>query len=92
MPLDGYFWGVSYVYLVALLQHTINRRIDGINRRLRMEEDPSRFITGSTSVNQNAYAKLNKPGGYFTDGSPNAKIQDLSEGSAWRYLAFIPRN
>ena len=79
MPLDGYFWGMSYVYLVTLLQHTINRRIDGINIMLRKQEDPPRFMTGSTSVNQNAYAKLNKPGGYFTDGSPNAKIADLTQ-------------
>jgi hypothetical protein len=87
MPLDGFFWGVSYVYLVALLQQSINRRIDGINIMLRKQEDPPRFMTGSTSVNQNAYAKLNKPGGYFTDSSPSAKIADLAKevpGDIWR--------
>lgn len=79
MPLHGYFWGVSYVYLIALLQRSINRRIDGINQMLRKQEDPPRFMSGSTTVNQNAYAKLNRPGGYFTDGSPSAKIQDLAK-------------
>jgi hypothetical protein len=79
MPLDGYFWGVSYVYMVALLQRSINKRIDGINIMLRKQEDPPRFMSGSTTVNQNAYAKLNRPGGYFTDGSPSAKIQDLAK-------------
>jgi hypothetical protein len=87
LPLEGYFWGVSYVYLVALLQRSINKRIDGINQMLRKQEDPPRFMTGSTTVNQNAYAKLNRPGGYFTDGSPNAKIQDIVKdvpGDIWR--------
>ena len=92
MPLDGYFWGMSYVYLVTLLQHTINKRIDGINIMLRKQEDPPRFMTGSTSVNQNAYAKLNKPGGYFTDGSPNAKIADLTQAVPAGHLEVIPRN
>ena len=87
MPLDGYFWGVSYVYLVALLQRSINKRIDGINIMLRKQEDPPRLFTGSTTVNQNAYAKLNRPGGFFTDGSPNAKVQDIVKdvpGDIWR--------
>jgi hypothetical protein len=79
MPLDGFFWGISYVYLVSLLQRSLNNRIDGINRMLRMQEDPARFFSGSTSINQNAYSKLTKPGGYFTDSSPNAKVQDLSK-------------
>lgn len=77
MPLDQNFWGLSFVYLVALLQRSMNNRIDGINTMLRKEEDPPRFASGTMGINQNAYAKLNKPGGYFTDGSPNAKIQDI---------------
>ena len=87
LPLEGYFWGISYVYLVALLQRSINKRIDGINIMLRKQEDPPRFMSGSTTVNQNAYAKLNRPGGYFTDGSPTAKIQDIVKdvpGDIWR--------
>jgi hypothetical protein len=79
MPLDGFFWGISFVYLVALLQRSLNKRIDGINRMLRMQEDPARMFSGSSAINQNAYAKLNKPGGYFTDSSPNAKVQDFSK-------------
>ena len=77
MPLDGYFWGWSYIQLVALIQKSLNCRIDGINWMLRKQEDPPRYMSGSNSVNQNAYAKLNKPGGYFTDSSPSVKIQDM---------------
>lgn len=79
MPLDGYFWGVSYIQLIALLQKSINNRIDGINMLLRLQEDPPRAFLGSTSVNQNAYAKLKKPGGYFSESSPNAKIEELGK-------------
>ena len=92
LPLDGYFWGVSFVSLVALLQRSLNNRIDGINRMLRMQEDPARFFTGSTSINQNAYAKLNKPGGYFTDGNPSAKVEKLADQvppDIWKSFAEI---
>jgi len=85
--MDAYFWGYSAVAGVALLQRSINRRIDGISNMLRKEEDPPRFMSGSTSINANAYAKLNRPGGYWTDGNPNAKIQDLQKeipGDLWR--------
>jgi hypothetical protein len=79
MPVDGYFWGSSYVGLIALLQKSLNDRIDGINNMLRKQEDPPRVFLGSSSVNQNAYAKLNKPGGYFSESSPNAKVEDLAK-------------
>ncbi len=79
LPLHGYFWGVSYVYPGRATATLINKRIDGINMMLRKQEDPPRFMSGSTTVNQNAYAKLNRPGGYFTDGNPGAKIQDLAK-------------
>lgn len=77
-PMNGYMWGRSEITNVALLQHALNARINGINGLLRMQEKPPRFITGSSSLNQNAYAKLNKPGGYLTDSSPQAKVQDLA--------------
>jgi hypothetical protein len=92
MPLAGYFWGISHVYLVALLQRSLNNRIDGINRMLRLQEDPVRFMSGSTTINQNAYSKLNKPGGYWTDGNPSAKINKVSEdipGDIWKSFAEI---
>jgi hypothetical protein len=76
--LDGYFWGRSELCNVALLQKTLNVSIDGINLLLRLQEKPPRAFTGSTSVNQNAYAKLNKPGGFLSDSSPTAKIQTLA--------------
>ena len=72
----GYFWGDAEVRIVGSVQSAINARIDGINKVLRMQENPPRIISG-TSINQNAYAKLNKPGGYLTDNAPNLKHETL---------------
>ena len=83
---DNYFWGASAVEDVALLQGALNSRIDGINKMLRKEEDPPRMMIGSQSVNQNAYAKLKKPGGFLSDSNPNAAMKNLDEkvpGDIW---------
>ena len=77
-PLNGYMWGRSELCNVALLQATMNVRINGINSLLRLQEKPPRFVTGSSGLNQNALAKLNKPNSYLTDPNPNAKIQSLA--------------
>lgn len=66
--LDGYFWGRSEIVNVCLLQEAINSRINGINHLLRKQEDPSTYFKGSTGVNQLAYSRFQKPGGYFVDG------------------------
>lgn len=71
----GYFWGRSEIVNVALLQEALNSRINGVNRLLRKQEDPPRKFVGSTGVNQNVLAKLNKPGGYFVEQNPNAKVE-----------------
>lgn len=73
----GYFWGDSEVRIVGAVQQAINARIDGINHMLRMQEKPPRIISGA-SINQNAYAKLNKPAGYLIDGSPTLKHETLT--------------
>lgn len=73
--LDGYFWGRSEIVNVAMLQEAINSRLSGINGMLRRQEDPSYKFSGSTGVNQNALARFKKPGGYFSDPNPNAKIE-----------------
>jgi hypothetical protein len=77
--LEGYHWGRSEILNVGLLQKSINSRIDGTNKMLRKQEDPPRMFSGAQSVNQTAYSKLNKPGGFLSDGNPNAKIQDLKQ-------------
>lgn len=74
-PLDDYFWGRSEVSHIFALQQAINARINGTNRMLRMQEDPSTKFMGSTGVNQLALSKYRKPGGYYVEQNPNAKIE-----------------
>ena len=75
-PIADYFWGDSECRLVALLQKSLNNRINGINQLLRRQEKPPWTFSGSTSVNQNAFAKLTKPNGYLADSNPNFKAQE----------------
>jgi len=76
-PLDGYFWGMSEIFNVALLQKSITARVDGINQMLRRQEDPPKFFSGTGGIKQAAYSIMKKAGGYLTDSNPAAKVQDL---------------
>jgi hypothetical protein len=73
-PVEDYFWGRSEVLNVALLQESINARINGINRILRKQEDPPKTFIGATGVNQLTQSRYGKPGGYWSDVNPNAKV------------------
>lgn len=75
--MENYFWGRSEIENIALLQIAINARINGINGLLRMQEDPPKVFSGAAGVNQLALSKLARPGGYFSDANPNAKVQNL---------------
>lgn len=78
--LSGYFWGRSELCNVGLLQEMINKRIDGINKLLRRQEDPPVKWTGGQSPNDKQWSKLRKPGTLLSDASPNAKIDVLAPG------------
>lgn len=73
--IDGYFWGRSEIQNVALLQEALNSRINGINKLLRKQEDPTRTFVGASGINQVAYSRFNKPGSFYAEQNPNAKIQ-----------------
>ncbi len=77
-PIDNYFWGRSEIINVALLQEAINSRLNGINRLLRRQEDPPTKFIGSSGVNQNSIARLNKPGGWWAETNPNAKVDQMA--------------
>lgn len=76
--LDGYFWGRSEVCNTAILQQSLNKRINGINALMRRQEDPPMFFSGSQGVNQNQFSKLKKPGGYLTDQNAAAAAKSLA--------------
>lgn len=73
-----YFWGRSEIQNVFLLQTSINSRINGINGLLRLQEQPPKKFIGATSVNQAVISRMNKPGGYFSDPNPNAKVENMA--------------
>jgi hypothetical protein len=74
-PVPNYFWGASEVQRLIYLQEAINSRIIGTNKMLRMQEDPTTKFVGSTGVNQIALSRYKKPGGYYAESNPGAKIE-----------------
>ncbi len=83
-PVPWYFWGMSEIARLMMLQEAINSRIVGINKMLRKEEEPSTKFIGGTGVNQLALSRFNKPAGYYVESSPQAKIE--------RDLVTIPQD
>jgi hypothetical protein len=83
-PVPWYFWGMSEIARLMMLQEAINSRIVGINKMLRKEEEPSTKFIGGTGVNQLALSRFNKPAGYYVESSPAAKIE--------RDLVTIPQD
>lgn len=77
-PLPDYFWGWSEMMNVATIQMQINNRVDGINRLLRLQEDPPTAFSGSSSSAQQLRAKLRRPGGYHVENSPTFKVEKLA--------------
>lgn len=77
-PVHNYFWGRSEIFNVSLLQLALNARIDGINSLLRRQEDPPYKITGGKTINQTILSKLKKPGGFYSDESPTAKVESMA--------------
>jgi len=75
--LDGYFWGRSEICNVGALQMQINARLNGIMRLLRRQENPPKLYTGGTGISQQKYSAGDKPGAWFVEQSPAAKVQDL---------------
>jgi len=73
-PVPTYFWGMSEVAKLIYLQEAINARIIGTNKLLRKQEEPPTKFVGGSGVNQVALSRYNKPGGYYVESSPAAKI------------------
>lgn len=85
--LDDYFWGDPEIRHVALIQRSINKRVNGINHTERMGERPPRVFHGMPTVTQNVYTRLNKPGGYLADAQPGGKVDTLKPDPAdWTSL------
>jgi hypothetical protein len=71
--LAGYFWGRSEIANLALLQSSVNKRVNGINRLLRLQEDPPAWFQGGTTMTQQKKNKFTKPGGWMYENDITAK-------------------
>ena len=69
----GNFWGRPEVNNLVLLQTTLNKRVNGINKLLRLQEDPPISFIGGQMKSEKDKAKLTKPGGWMHDADPTAK-------------------
>lgn len=79
-PMPDYMWGWSEILNVAAIQVAINNRVDGINRLLRRQEDPSWLIAGVNTQANQLRAKLRRPGGWHVENAPGSgvKIEKMS--------------
>jgi len=71
--LQNYFWGRSEIANLALLQRQLNKRVNGINGLLRLQEQPPIAFLGGSGMDQDKKSKLTKPGGWMHDPDPTAK-------------------
>lgn len=78
-PMPDYFWGWSEVTNVAYLQTAINRRMDGINRMLRLQEDNPTLISGANTPVGQLRSKLRRPGGWHVEQQGmNLKVEKFA--------------
>ena len=76
-PLEGYAWSRSELCNVALVQESVNKRVNGINALLRRQEDPNYLFTGMTSSVKDIMSKIKKPGGHLVEQNPGATVKPL---------------
>ena len=75
---DGYFWGISEVSQVYKLQDLLNSQMRKLQEVTALKADPPRALIGFTGITQEKYNALRRPGGFISEDSPNAKVENLS--------------
>lgn len=80
-----YFWGRSEVANLMMPQEAISAQVNGINRIMRMQEDPPMSFQGVTGNVDDKRSALMKPGGRISELNPQFKIDNhapkLPEGA-----------
>lgn len=77
-PVTGYFWGLSEIAPIRKLQDALNDRISDILYAQEKELKPSKAFIGFEGLTDEKMAAANKPSGYITESSFQAKIEDLT--------------
>jgi hypothetical protein len=84
-PIKDYFWGRSEVANLMMPQEAIAAQVNGINKVMRMQEDPPLSFQGVTGNVDDKRSALMKPGGRISELSPQFKIENhapkLPEGA-----------
>lgn len=75
---DGYFWGRSEIADIFLLQDMIKARLYGIERLMRLQENPPWGFFGATGITAESWAAQNSPGGFISEDSQGATAKELA--------------
>ena len=75
---EGYFWGRSEIADIFMLQDQIKKRCYGIERMMRLQENPPTMFSGTSGINDEVWAAQNIPGGFIAEENPNAKAQPIA--------------
>jgi hypothetical protein len=85
-PVPTCFWGRSEVANLMMPQEAISAQVNGINRVMRMQEDPPLSFQGVSGDIGEKRSALMKPGGRISELNPQFKIENhapkLVEGAA----------
>jgi hypothetical protein len=77
-PVYNYFYGVSEVYFQMALQDHSEKRLEGIEKLLRRQEEPPVAVEGMMgALAQDVLDAFYTPRGVASLGSPNAKVHEL---------------
>ena len=75
-PLPTLLWGRSEVANMMMAQEAISSQVNGINRTMRMQEDPPLSIVGVSGNIDEKRSALMKPGGRISELNPQMKIEN----------------
>lgn len=75
---DGYFWGRSEIADTFLLQDMIKKRLYGIERMMRLQENPPWGFFGVSGITEEKWAAQNSPGGFISEDNPQGKAEAMA--------------
>jgi hypothetical protein len=75
IPMNGYFWGGSFVAKLVGLQAWRNKRVDEIQRLQALEAKPPVALTGFSGLVDETNFALNMPGGVLNNSDPMGKVE-----------------
>lgn len=77
-PISGYIWGRSEIAQLAPLQDMLTTRVGDVKRILDLQVTPAKAFIGFSGMTQEKYRNVMKKGGFISEASMGAKIEDLS--------------